>query len=531
MRNWSTNLALVTASLAALPIVSTHAMAATCGSLANLALPDTTITAAQLVPAGPFTATNGQTFTLPEFCRVAGYSTPSSDSDIQFEVWIPYSTWNNKLEVVGGGGFAGAISFSAMAKALNLGYATASTDTGHQGSGSDGSFALGHPEKVIDFGYRAIHETTVNAKAIVTAYAGAPQYDYFNGCSTGGRQALKEAQMFPDDFDGIIAGDPANYWVELNFGQLWPYLVNHPQSSSTPVLPTSLYPLVNAAVLKQCAGHDGGVSSDAFISDPPTCHFNPSVLQCKPGQDPTTCLTAAQVGVVDQIYAGAHNPQTWRPVFPGFARGSETDWAGEANSLFAIAVSYMRYWVFDDSTFNVQTSLNFGRDVALAKRLDNGVTEATDPNLRQFLSHGKLIQYHGWADGTIAPGETPQYYQSVVDALYPHSNARDALRETQESYRLFMVPGMYHCSGGPGANSFDTLTALDNWVENGAAPDQIIATHYNNNVQADGVAFTRPLCPYPQVAKYSGVGATTDAASFVCVNVNGRGNHRDFTGH
>ena len=531
MTKWSRNLTLATLSLAALPIASTQGMATTCGSLASLALPDTTITAAQLVPAGPFIATNGQTFTLPEFCRVAGYSTPSSDSDIQFEVWIPYSTWNNKLEVVGGGGFAGAISFSAMAKALNLGYATASTDTGHQGSSSNGSFALGHPEKVIDFGYRAIHETTVNAKAIVTAYAGAPQYDYFNGCSTGGRQALKEAQMFPEDFDGIIAGDPANYWVELNFGQLWPYLVNHPQSSSTPVLPTSMYSLVNSAVLAQCAGHDGGVSTDLFIGDPPTCNFEPRQLQCKRHQDPTTCLTEDQVRVVNQIYAGARNPKTYQQVFPGFARGSETDWVGEANSLFAIAVSYMQYWVFDDPTFNVQTSLNFGRDVALAKRLDNGVTEATDPNLRPFLSHAKLIQYHGWADGTIAPGETPQYYQSVVDALYPHSNARDALRETQDSYRLFMVPGMYHCSGGPGANSFDTLTALDNWVENGSAPDQITATHYNNNVQADGVAFTRPLCPYPQVAKYSGVGATTDAASFVCVNVNGGDDHRDVTGH
>lgn len=506
-------------SLAGLALPAAASAATTCGNLASLGLPNTTITAAQVVNAGPFTAANGQTFTLPEFCRVAGYSTPSSDSDIQFEVWIPYSTWNGKLEVVGGGGFAGTISFSAMATALNLGYATASTDTGHQNpSSADGSWALGHPQKVIDFGYRAIHLTTVNAKAIVTAYAGAPKYDYFNGCSTGGRQALKEAQMFPDDFDGIIAGDPANYWVELNFGQLWPYLVNHPDSSPNPVLPTSLYPLVNNAVLKQCAGHDGGVASDLFISDPPTCNFNPKELQCKPNQDPTTCLSAAQVGVVDQIYAGAHNPLTWQPIFPGFARGSETDWAGEANSLFAIAVSYMQYWVFDDPSFNVQTSLNFGRDVALAKRLDNGVTEATNPDLRPFLGHGKLIQYHGWADGTIAPGESPQYYQSVEAKLYPHSSPREALRQTQESYRLFMVPGMFHCSGGPGANSFDTLTALDTWVEQGTAPDQIIATHYNNNVQSQGVAFTRPLCPYPQVAKYSGTGATTNAASFVCAN-------------
>ena len=513
-------------SLAAFSLPAVAAAATTCGNLANLTLPNTTITTAQLVSAGPFTATNGQTFTLPEFCRVAGYSAPSSNSNILFEVWIPYGSWNEKLEVVGGGGFAGTISFSAMATALNLGYATASTDTGHQDRNSgDGSWALGHPEKVIDFGYRAIHLTAVNAKAIVTAYSAAPDYSYFNGCSTGGRQALKEAQMFPDDFDGIIAGDPANYWVELNFGQLWPYLVNHPDSSPTPVLPTSMYPLINNAVLAQCAGHDGGVSSDLFISDPPACNFNPKVLQCKRGQNPSNCLTAAQVGVVDQIYAGAHNPQTYQPIFPGFARGSETDWAGEANSLFAIAVSYMQYWVFDDPSFNVQTSLNFDRDVTLARHLDNGVTEATDPDLQPFLSHGKLIQYHGWADGTIAPGESPQYYQSVEAKLYPHSSPREALWETQKSYRLFMVPGMFHCSGGPGANSLDTLTALDNWVEQGTAPDQIVATHYNNNVPADGVAFTRPLCPYPQVAKYSGGGATTNAASFVCVDVNGN-SHR-----
>lgn len=508
-------------SLAAFSLPTAASAATACGNLTSLTLPDTTITAAQLVTTSTFTAANGQTFAVPEFCRVAGFSTPSSDSHIGFEVWIPYSTWNGKLEVVGGGGFAGAISFSAMATALNLGYATASTDTGHQSSSSsDGSFALGHPEKIIDFGYRAIHLTSVNAKAIVTAYVAAPDYSYFNGCSTGGRQALKEAQMFPDDFDGIIGGDPANYWVELNFGQLWPYLVNHPDSSPTPVLPTSMYTLVNNAVLAQCGRQDHGVASDLFLTDPRDCDFNPASLQCKRGQNPATCLSPQQVRVVDQIYSGARNPQTWRPVFPGFERGSETDWAGETNSLFAIAVSYMQYWVFDDPSFNVQTSLNFGSDVALAKRLDNGVTEATDPDLRPFLSHGKLIQYHGWADATIAPAETPEYYASVVNALYPHSGPATAIRKTQESYRLFMVPGMYHCSGGPGANVFDTLTALDNWVEHGTAPDQIIATHYNNNVQADGVAFTRPLCPFPQVAEYKGMGDTTNAANFACVNDN-----------
>lgn len=521
-KNRSWKLLLAVLSLAALPIGSMAAAAATCGSLMSLALPNTTITAALLVSAGPFTAANGQTFNLPAFCRVAGYSTPSSDSDIQFEVWIPYSAWNGKLEVVGGGGFAGAISFSAMAKALNLGYATSSTDTGHQGSSSDGSWALGHPEKVIDFGYRAIHDTTVDSKAIVTAYAGAPNYAYFNGCSTGGRQALKEAQMFPRDFDGIIAGDPANYWVELNFGQLWPYLVNYPHSSPTPVLPTSMYSLVNNAVLAQCGSRDGGISTDAFLNDPRDCKFDPRSLQCKPNQDPATCLSSDQVRVVDEIYRGAHDLRTDQQVFPGFERGSETDWAGETNKPFAIAVSYMQYWVFDDPSFNFQTSLNFGRDVAVARHLDNGVTEATDADLRAFLKHGKLIQYHGWADATIAPHESPQYYQSVVAALHPYSDPDAAIRKTQQSYRLFMVPGMFHCSGGPGANVFDTLTALDNWVEHGTAPDQIIATHYNNNSPAQGVAFTRPLCPFPQVAKYNGVGDTTNAASFTCVNDNNR---------
>ena len=519
LKNRKLNLALAALSLGGLSALgSTAAQAATCGSLTSLALPDTTITTAQIVSAGPFTAPNGQTFTLPAFCRVTGFSTPSSDSDIQFEVWVPAGSWNGKLEVVGGGGFAGSISYSAMATALNLGYATASTDTGHQGSGSDGSWALGHPEKVIDFGYRAIHETSVNAKAIVTAYGGAPGYSYFNGCSTGGRQALKEAQMFPDDFDGIIAGDPANYWVELNFGQLWPYLVNHPHSSATPVLPTSMYSLVNNAVLSQCGQQDGGVATDAFLTDPRDCKFDPRRLQCKPGQDPTTCLSPQQAQVVDKIYDGAYNPRTEEPVFPGFERGSETDWAGETDKLFAIAVSYMQYWVFDDPSFNVQTSLNFGKDVALAQYLDNGVTEATDPDIGPFLQHGKLIQYHGWADATIAPAESPQYYASVVDALDPHSNPTRAIRKIQQSYRLFMVPGMFHCGGGPGANVFDTVTALDNWVTQGTAPDEIIATHYNNNTPSQGVAFTRPLCPYPQVAEYNGAGDPNDAASFTCVD-------------
>jgi feruloyl esterase len=289
--------------LAALALFS-EARAATCESLASLALPGTTITLAQPVAAGEFMPP-GRTFggtpapavafkDLPAFCRVAATLKPTDDSDIKIEVWLPASGWNGKFQAVGNGGWAGVISYGALAEALHDGYAASSTDTGHVGG--SGSFALGHPEKLIDFGYRSEHEMTVKSKAIIAAFYGsAAKMSYWNGCSTGGRQALKEAQRFPDDYDGIIAGAPANPRTHLAFAALW-----IAQANLKDPIPPAKYPAIHQAVINACDALDG--LKDGLIADPTRCHFDPQVIACK-GADNSECLPATQVETVKKILA------------------------------------------------------------------------------------------------------------------------------------------------------------------------------------------------------------------------------------
>ncbi len=299
--------------------------AASCSSLTSLTLPDTTITLAQMVPPGTFSAPGAAEGKasgvnpykdLPEFCRVAATLKPSSDSDIKVEVWLPMSGWNQKFQAVGNGGWAGVISYTALADAVKAGYASASTDTGHVGG--SGSFALGHPEKLIDFGWRSQHEMTVKAKAIIRAfYASAPRLSYWNGCSTGGRQGLKEAQKFPDDYDGIIAGAPANrtalgLWVAFA-------VLKDPAS----FIPPAKYPLIHQAVLNACDAGDG--VQDGLIEDPTRCKFDPKVLLCK-GADGPSCLTAAQAEAARKIYTAATNPRTGQELFPSLCPAPS--WAG-----------------------------------------------------------------------------------------------------------------------------------------------------------------------------------------------------------
>jgi feruloyl esterase len=513
------------------------AAADTCSTLASLSLTEVTITAAQTIPAGNYTAASGQTFAnLPTFCRVAATATPTSQSDINFEVWMPPSgTWNGVFRGEGSGGSAGAITFPLMANAIARNYATMSNDNGH--TGSNWSFSL-QPERVNDFGYRAQHVTTVAAKAIIQAYYNtAPNFSYFYGCSQGGHHALMEAQRYPDDYDGIVAGAYAGIdWTALMFGELWTGVHS---TTGGHDLPQTQLDLVTNAVLKQCGRQDGGLASDAFLADPRDCHFNPQTLQCKPGQDLSTCLTADQVGAVQAIYDGASNPQTHQQIWPGFLRGSETFWrevlVGNPNAPGGSSASFFQDGVFNGQPNFSYLNINFDSDVTLTnnKPAGSGLTwqqalDANNPDLSEFKPHGgKLLLYHGLADPFVSPLGSLDYYTAVIGA----TGGPQPVKATQSFARLFLAPGVTHCAGGPGANVFngpdnlggpedsnhDVFLALRQWVENGVAPTRIIGTKYVNDTPADGVAFTRPMCPYPQFARYRGTGDTTDASNFICV--------------
>jgi feruloyl esterase len=481
--------------------------AASCESLSSLTLANTTITLAQTVPAGEFSLpTTGAALArrfgnLPALCRVAATLKPSSDSDIKIEVWLPTSGWNGKFQGVGNGGFAGSISYGAMVTALNRGYATASTDTGHVGSGVDGSWALGHPERVVDFGYRAIHEATVKAKAIVQAfYDRGARLSYFVGCSQGGRQGLMEAQRYPTDYNAIVVGAPVNFVTHLVAGKLW--IASATLKDPASFIPPTQYRLINQAALAACDARDG--VTDGLINDPTRCDFDPKTLLCQ-GAASETCLTAAQVEAVKKIYSGLKNPRTGRDIYPGMARGSELGWAAMAGgpNPHPFSTEPFKYLVFGDPNWDWRT-FDFDADVAKtdAKLASHN---AVDPNLKAFKSRGgKIIMYDGWnADDNIALNSV-NYYNSVFRVF--------GAKQTDEFLRLFMAPGMGHCGGGPGPNTFDALTALEPWVEQNKAPETFVASHSTNGV----VDRTRPLCPYPQVAQYKGVGSTDDAANFAC---------------
>jgi feruloyl esterase len=415
------------------------------------------------------------------------------------EVWMPAtlpgqpSNWNGKLQSVGNGAWAGSISYPAMATALAAGYVAASTDTGHEGNNPD--FIPDHPEKVADFAYRAVHEMTAGSKAIITTYYGdGPQHSYWNGCSTGGRQAMAEAQRFPADYDGIIAGAPANYVTKLQGSQVWTSAVTHKNEAG--YIPPAKYAAIHKAALDQCDALDG--VKDGVIEDPTRCKFDPKVLECK-GEDGPSCLTAPQVELARKIYAGPG-------FFPGLEPGSEMGWATLSGPKpMDLAVDIYKYLVFQDPKWDYLT-FNPDTDLPRAEQTISGVMNSVDPNLKPFFAHGgKLLQYHGWADPGIPPRSSVNYYKSVLDRLGGKAKVDD-------SYRLFMVPGMGHCGGGDGTSTFDMVSALDQWVMQGKAPDQIAAS----KVVSGATVRTRPLCPYPQAATYKGSGSTDDAANFSC---------------
>jgi feruloyl esterase len=515
---------LILLCAAALAVPSANA-AQPCGSLAGLALPNTTITLAAPVAAGQFTPPDGSAVTVIAFCRVSGVSRPTSDSEIKFEVWLP-GAWNGKLDQGGGGGYGRGFNVAGgfMIAALNRGYAVTGTDMGHPRTfGYDVSWAIGHPEKLKDWAYRANHVTAQNAKAIIRAYYGeGPRFSYFTGCSDGGHEALMEAQRFPDDFDGIIGGALANNWTRQSAGHIWQ--ANALLGSG---MTAAKLALVAKAAVTACDGIDGVV--DGLIEDPRACSFDPGVLQCA-GADAATCLTAAQVDAVRKNYAGARNPRTGALVYPGVERGGEALWTFVLPPTpGGIGLPFYRDLVFENPAWDMKT-LDYDRDVAFGDAKMGPIINSTDPDLRDFSAlGGKFIMYHGWSDQAINPRNSINYLQTVSDFLKDHDR-RDRGRghggkpeKAGEFIRLFMLPSMPHCAGGPGVNTFDALTALERWVEQGIAPESIRASNAGlglgpNVMSAAPGTLTRPLCAYPKVARWTGSGSTSDAANFRCVN-------------
>jgi feruloyl esterase len=432
-------------------------------------------------------------------CRVKLVLRPTKDSDIKVEIWMPVEGWNGKFQANGNGGWSGSINSGTLAKALAGGYATAMSDLGHEGSSA--SFALGHPEKLADFGYRASHLMTVAAKTIIERYYGRPpQWSYWVGCSAGGRQALMEAQRYPNDFDGIIAGAPGMNWTGRALQSIWVAQAMHADDSS--YVPPTRYGVIHRAVLTACDALDG--LKDGILEDPTRCSFDPKELECKASSD-GECLNGAQAAAVAKVYAEHRNANTRRLIFPGLTRGSELGWAtmGGPEPL-KIGVDLFRYVVFKNPEWAYQT-FRFDQDVDRTELAENGVLNATDPNLKEFFARGgKLLQYHGWSDPQIPPGFSVEYYRNVVQLL--------GQKQAEASYRLYMVPGMAHCGGGEGTSSFDMLSALEGWVEHGRAPERIKASRVNGG----SVDRTRPLCSYPKIAVYRGSGDVNDEASFVC---------------
>ena len=502
--------------------VSTSA-APSCEGLMALKLPDATVTAAALVPAGPYTPPargfgGGKMppVMLPAFCSVHLVVKPA----VNIEVWLPVDGWNGKIATVGDQGLAGYINYIDMIMPLKLGYATASTDSGHPQVAGEQQFAwaVGHPELLVDYGYRGVHEMTLKTKAIVDSFYGKnSQFNYFIGCSNAGREALMEVQRYPNDYDGVLAGSALVSWTkQMGEHFLWDALVllKDPESN----IPVNKLPAIADASMAACDTNDG--VKDGLITDPQRCHFNPAVLLCK-AEDTPSCLTAKQVESLKKLYAGPI--LNGKAVYQGYMPGSENRWTlvgtpEHYGGLFPLAIDFFRNAMYENQNWDFH-NWSYEKDWPEVRKKLSPVLDAEDANIKPFQAHGgKLILYHGWADPTVAPMDTVRYYENVETTI----------KNPTDTARMFMVPGMYHCGGGPGPHTFDAFGALVAWREHKQAPDKIIATNAAVNPgigdanqltetpAAGQVMRSRPLCPYPQNAQYTGQGSTDDAANFVC---------------
>ena len=479
MRVWGIGVVLAAIfGLAGLSHAATPLAVTSCAGLAAQALPHAIVTLASDAPAGQLTA-----------CKIDVTAKPSPDSDIRNEIWIPEgAAWNGRYVQFGNGGFAGQISSKRLEAAAAVGYAVAMTDDGHQSlDGTDARWAVGHPQKVIDFGWRALKETTDTAKALIRAYEGAPpKYAYFQGCADGGREALMEAQRFPDDFDGIVAGAPA-----YNFTGLLTLAVNDVQAlaQTQGFLDADALKTLEAGALATCGG-------DKYITDPDSCRFDPAILACPRGEWLAGCLTPGEIASAQAIYVGLGDGKT----YPGNSPGAEAEpgaWATWITGpspdqldhalIFKFATGFWGGLVFGDANFNIMKLNVTGVHKAVATVAK--VVDATDPDLSRFRKHGgKLIQYHGWDDPAIPAKGSIVYYEEVGAKLH----------EVDGFYRLYMIPGMLHCGGGPGPSGVDWLTTLRDWVEKSEAPGGLVATAAAPGQPVAPGAATQRLCPYPK---------------------------------
>ncbi len=504
--------------------VTTRPTPTDCAGLVGLSLPGAVVLSAEPVAAGRFKAEGlpGKP-TLGAFCRVVGSARPSSDSDIRFEVWLPEAGWNGRLWGVGNGNFAGSIAQGPLGNRMAMGYAAVATDTGHETDSMDTAWASGHPEKVVDFGHRGVHEAVVNAKRIVGAFYGRkPSRAYFGSCSDGGREGLMEAQRYPDDYDGIIAGAPAADWTHLFLGQAVMQFVWLADDSRR-VSANKLLAL-QSAVLAACDSLDG--VKDGVIEDPRRCAFDPSTLACR-GPETDRCLTPTQLETVQKLYSG-QRLSSGRTLLPGYATGSEGGWdemqfgsAPREGDAFRYVTGFFGDFVFEDPKWNFH-SFEPERDSRVTDQKLASALNATDPDLRKFAARGgKLIIYQGWNDAVVPAQSSIDYYLQVRGAM-GEAGANAAVR-------LFMAPGVEHCAGGPGPSSFGQFSAgagdpdtslgaaLQRWVEQGSAPERIVASKLKNDDDPGSeVVRSRPLCAWPLVARYRGEGNTDLASSFDC---------------
>jgi len=506
------HLAKLSGGVAAAFLLGTSPAAAKdCSQLAAAVLPTGKVTAAELTPAGAFKPPPGSFpppgippfdyTSLPAFCRIKATLTPTADSDIKVEVWMPANGWNGKFVGIGNGVWAGSISYFELGGALARGYAAGATDTGHAGNGLTGDFAVGHPEKLVDFGHRSIHEMTVAAKQLVTGFYGAkPRFSLWNSCSTGGRQGLMEAYRYPEDYDAISAMAPANPMTMLMTQTMWTgYQALRAPGAN---LSRSKLTALHQAWLAHCDASDG--LEDKLVGRPDACSFDPGTLQCKGGDAPD-CLTADQVQTMRAIYEGVRDRRTGKLVFAGFSPGSEVQLAFLIGGPepFPVATSYMRALVFADSKWNFR-SFDYGADLDRAREYGQAILDVPADGLDKFFARGgRLLLSHGWNDGLIPATNTVRFYR----ALAQHSTSASARNQV----RLFMVPGMDHCAGGEGPSSIDTIGVIDRWVTEGKAPERIVAKR-----PAGQPPLSRPLCPYPAFARYRGTGSQDDAENFEC---------------
>jgi len=484
-------------------------MAATpCDDLAKAKVPNTTITLAQTVLAGAFTPPAGARAgapnpfaSLPAFCRVQATLKPSSDSDIKMELWMPAAaTWNRKLRGTGNGGLGGGagVNVNSLANGVRLGYATAGHNTGHEG---DSSYALDHPEKIKDFGYRSTHEMTVASKALIKSYYDASlNYSVMAEGGGGTIAALSSAQRYPEDYDVIAVTGMSSHLSRHTFAQMWTWYATHDDPRS--LLSPKELAILHRAALDQCDDKDG--LKDGIIADPERCKVDIAALVSKYG------LTTFQAEAARKIYQGPINPRTKQEIYSPIYPGSELGWtqlAGGEQPL-GIPVEFFKYYVFKDPKWDYKTRrLNFDGDVALADRADISAVNAVNPDLRKFFARGgKLLLVEGWSDAAVPPKVAINYYNAVVE--------KTGARQTRDSMRFFMVPGMGHGPGTTGEENFnyDALAVIEQWKQTGKAPEELIFDHYKNGMQVG----KRLVCQYPKAPTYKGSGDTADPASFVC---------------